>query len=66
MVQQVTQSYSLTERRSLPEELAEIIIYRIETGEFKLGDVLPSEQALADLFKVSRTVRHRPRRCVEC
>ncbi len=56
MAARIGKSYALKERRSLPEELAEIIIYRIETGEFKLGDVLPSEQALADLFKVSRTV----------
>ena len=48
--------FSLRKRQSLPEELAEIIIRRIEAGEFKPGDVLPPEQALADTFKVSRTV----------
>lgn len=48
--------FSLRKRQSLPEELAEVIIRRIEAGEFKPGDVLPSEQALADTFKVSRTV----------
>lgn len=51
-----SEQFALGARRSLPEELASIIITRIEEGDFKLGDVLPSEQALADLYKVSRTV----------
>lgn len=29
---------------------------RIESGEFRPGDILPSEQNLAEMFKVSRTV----------
>lgn len=48
--------FALGNRRGLPEELASIIISRIEGGDFKLGDVLPSEQALADMYQVSRTV----------
>ncbi len=52
----LTPDFSLRKRQSLPEELAEVIIRRIEAGEFKPGDVLPPEQALADTFKVSRTV----------
>ncbi|MDL2315990.1 FadR family transcriptional regulator [Desulfovibrio sp. OttesenSCG-928-A18] len=47
---------SLKKRHGLPEELASIIIRRIEDGDFKLGDVLPSEQALAEIYQVSRTV----------
>lgn len=46
----------LARRQNLPEELAEVIMRRIESGEFLPGDVLPSEQSLADTFKVSRTV----------
>ncbi|MCL1939476.1 MAG: FadR family transcriptional regulator [Desulfovibrionaceae bacterium] len=51
-----SEQFALGKRRGLPEELASIIISRIEGGDFKLGDVLPSEQALADMYKVSRTV----------
>lgn len=51
-----TASLALSKRRGLPEELAAIIISRIEGGDFKLGDVLPSEQALAEIYMVSRTV----------
>ena len=47
---------ALGKRQSLPEELAAIIMRRIESGEFQPGDILPSEQNLADMFKVSRTV----------
>lgn len=47
---------SLGKRQSLPEELAAIMMRRIESGEFHPGDILPSEQNLADMFKVSRTV----------
>lgn len=47
---------SLGKRLSLPEELAAIIMRRIESGELRPGDILPSEQALADMFTVSRTV----------
>lgn len=43
-------------RQSLPEELASIIMRRIESGEFRPGDILPSEQNLAEMFSVSRTV----------
>ena len=43
-------------RPSLPEELASIILRQIEDGDFKLGEVLPSEQNLAVIFNVSRTV----------
>lgn len=46
----------MPKRRGLPEELASIIISRIEGGDFKLGEVLPSEQAMAEMYKVSRTV----------
>lgn len=46
----------LKKRQGLPDELASIIIRRIEGGDFKLGDVLPSEQALAEIYQVSRTV----------
>ncbi|NDV18382.1 FCD domain-containing protein [Pseudodesulfovibrio sp. JC047] len=41
---------------SLPEELASIIARQIQEGDFKPGDVLPSETALAKTFSVSRTV----------
>ncbi|MCL2123027.1 MAG: FadR family transcriptional regulator [Desulfovibrionaceae bacterium] len=41
---------------SLPEELASVILRQIEGGDFKLGEVLPSEQNLAAMFNVSRTV----------
>ena len=51
-----TEQFALGKRRGLPDELASIIISRIEGGDFTLGDVLPSEQALADMYKVSRTV----------
>lgn len=47
---------ALGKRQSLPEELAAIIMRRIEGGELRPGDILPSEQALADMFTVSRTV----------
>lgn len=47
---------SLGKRQSLPEELAAIMMRRIESGEFQPGDILPSEQSLADMFEVSRTV----------
>ena len=47
---------SLGKRQSLPEELAAVIMRRIESGEFRPGDILPSEQNLADMFSVSRTV----------
>jgi len=43
-------------RPSLPEELASIILRQIEDGDFKPGDVLPSEQRLTVMFHVSRTV----------
>lgn len=52
----LTAGLSLKKRQGLPEELASIIIRRIEGGDFKLGDVLPSEQALAEIYQVSRTV----------
>ena len=48
--------FTLGKRQSLPEELAEVIMRRIEAGDYAPGDVLPSEQALAESFKVSRTV----------
>lgn len=51
-----SERFALGARRGLPEELASIIISRIEEGDFKIGDVLPSEQTLADMYKVSRTV----------
>lgn len=51
-----TVGLSLKKRQGLPEELASIIIRRIEGGDFKLGDVLPSEQTLAEIYQVSRTV----------
>lgn len=51
-----TNDISLGKRQSLPEELAAIIMRRIESGEFSPGDILPSEQNLADMFSVSRTV----------
>jgi GntR family transcriptional repressor for pyruvate dehydrogenase complex len=47
---------SIAKRPSLPEELASIILRQIADGDFKLGDVLPSEQSLAAMFNVSRTV----------
>ena len=50
------QVFSLGKRQSLPEELAEVITRQIESGEYLPGDVLPSEQTLAESFKVSRTV----------
>jgi GntR family transcriptional repressor for pyruvate dehydrogenase complex len=43
-------------RPSMPEELASIILRQIDAGDFKLGEVLPSEQNLAAMFNVSRTV----------
>ena len=46
----------LAKRPSLPEELASIILRQIEDGDFRLGEVLPSEQSLAVMFNVSRTV----------
>ena len=46
----------LSKRQSLPEELAAAIMQQVEAGEVKVGDVLPSEQALARMFQVSRTV----------
>lgn len=49
-------SMALGKRQSLPEELAAIILRRIEAGELRPGDILPSEQSLADMFTVSRTV----------
>ena len=46
----------IDKRPSLPEELASVILRQIEDGDFKLGEVLPSEQNLAVMFNVSRTV----------
>jgi len=43
-------------RPSMPEELASIILRQIDAGDFKPGEVLPSEQNLAVMFNVSRTV----------
>ncbi len=48
--------FALRKRQSLPEELAAVLSRRIQSGEFMPGDVLPSEQVLADTFEVSRTV----------
>lgn len=53
---QDTLGISLGKRQSLPEELAAIVMRRIESGEFRPGDILPSEQSLAEMFSVSRTV----------
>ena len=47
---------SIARRPSLPEELASVILRQIGDGDFKLGEVLPSEQTLAAMFNVSRTV----------
>lgn len=47
---------SIRQRLTLPEELAGIIMRQIEAGDFKPGDVLPSELSLAETFNVSRTV----------
>jgi len=47
---------SLGQRPSLPEELAGVIAKQIEAGDFKPGDVLPSETLMAKSFNVSRTV----------
>ena len=46
----------IAKRPSLPEELSSVILRQIEAGDFKLGEVLPSEQNLAAMFNVSRTV----------
>jgi GntR family transcriptional repressor for pyruvate dehydrogenase complex len=46
----------ISKRPSMPEELASIILRQIDAGDFKLGEVLPSEQNLAAMFNVSRTV----------
>ncbi|WP_419787042.1 FadR/GntR family transcriptional regulator [Pseudodesulfovibrio sp.] len=51
-----TISHSLGQRPSLPEELAGVIAKQIEVGDFKPGDVLPSETHMAKSFNVSRTV----------
>ncbi len=48
--------YELGKRQSLPDELAQIITRQIADGEYAVGEVLPSEQALAEYFKVSRPV----------
>lgn len=56
MIANAPENFTLAKRRGLPEELAAIIFRRIESGDFKLGDVLPSEQALAEIYQVSRTV----------
>ena len=46
----------IDKRPSLPEEVTTVILRQIEDGDFKLGEVLPSEQSLAVMFNVSRTV----------
>lgn len=46
----------LNSRQTLAEELANVIMRQIETGDFSVGDLLPSEQILAENFHVSRTV----------
>jgi GntR family transcriptional repressor for pyruvate dehydrogenase complex len=46
----------LNSRQTLADELATVIMRQIETGDFAVGDVLPSEQILAENFHVSRTV----------
>lgn len=48
--------YALGQRKTLSSELASILTRQIESGEYAPGDVLPSEQALAELFVVSRPV----------
>lgn len=46
----------LQKSAGLSEELAAILMRRIETGEFKIGDVLPPEKIFAETYRVSRTV----------
>ena len=46
----------IDKRPSLPEEVASVILRQIGDGDFKVGEVLPSEQNLAGMFSVSRTV----------
>lgn len=46
----------LQKRTGLAEELASILISRVGNGDFKVGDVLPSEKVFAETYQVSRTV----------
>ncbi len=50
------QLYALSPRQSLSSELASILAKKIDSGEYAPGESLPSEQALAETFSVSRTV----------
>ena len=46
-------------RYKLTEQIAEIIQEMVNSHKLKVGDSLPPERDLADLFKVNRTAIHR-------
>lgn len=46
----------LQKSTGLSEELAAILVRRVESGEFKVGDILPPEKIFAETYQVSRTV----------
>ena len=46
----------LQKKSGLSEELAEILLRRVEAGDFRIGDVMPPEKVFAETYQVSRTV----------
>ena len=51
-----TINFNFIRSQSLGEEIADTIFEKIECGEIKENDILPTEQELVNEFKVSRTV----------
>jgi len=46
----------IRKRMSLADEIVDVLMGRISSGDLKAGDQLPTEQQLADAFQVSRAV----------
>ena len=54
-------------RKSLPKQIAEMIEEKIQNGEFEIGDKLPPEPSLMEIFGVSRnTVREAIQSLTNC
>ena len=54
-------------RKSLPKQIAEMIEKKIRSGEFEIGDKLPPEPSLMEIFGVSRnTVREAIQSLTNC
>lgn len=56
MKAQISPEIHLQKRTGLAEELASILMSRLRSGDFKIGDVLPPEKVFAETYQVSRTV----------